>query len=77
MIWEQHSVVVVMTTRTMERSRHKCGQYWPKDDGVEETYGVFQVSNKGVEQQNDYILSVLKIKNSVVGFRILICFSEL
>lgn len=67
MIWEQQSLIIVMTTRTMERSRHKCGQYWPKDEGSEEMYGVYQVSNKGLEQQNDYILSVLKLKHSISG----------
>ena len=25
--------VIVMTTRTMERSRTKCGQYWPELEG--------------------------------------------
>ena len=26
-----------MTTRTMERARTKCGQYWPELEGKEET----------------------------------------
>jgi len=29
MIWEQRVQVIVMTTRTVERQRTKCGQYWP------------------------------------------------
>jgi len=31
MVWEQRVQVIVMTTRTVERQRTKCGQYWPDD----------------------------------------------
>ena len=34
MVWEQRVVVIVMTTRTVERHRTKCGQYWPELEGV-------------------------------------------
>ena len=33
MVWEQRVVVIVMTTRTVERHRTKCGQYWPELEG--------------------------------------------
>ena len=32
-MWEQRVVVIVMTTRTVERTRTKCGQYWPELEG--------------------------------------------
>ena len=32
-VWEQQCVVIVMTTRTVERHRTKCGQYWPELEG--------------------------------------------
>ena len=33
LIWEQKVMVIVMTTKTVERHRTKCGQYWPEDVG--------------------------------------------
>uniref|UniRef100_A0AAZ3R4F8 protein-tyrosine-phosphatase n=1 Tax=Oncorhynchus tshawytscha TaxID=74940 RepID=A0AAZ3R4F8_ONCTS len=33
MVWEQMVLIVVMTTRVVERGRVKCGQYWPKEEG--------------------------------------------
>ena len=33
LVWEQRVVVIVMTTRTVERTRTKCGQYWPELEG--------------------------------------------
>ena len=33
MVWELRVVVIVMTTRTVERTRTKCGQYWPELEG--------------------------------------------
>ena len=37
MVWEQRVVVIVMTTRTVERHRTKCGQYWPELEGEDNT----------------------------------------
>ena len=34
MIWEQKVLVIVMTTRTVEKHKNKCGQYWPDDVGA-------------------------------------------
>ena len=56
-------VVVVMTTRCMERGRPKCGQYWPINEEEAVQYGHFEVANLNVEQQSDYIISMLHLTN--------------
>ena len=33
MVWEQKVLVVVMTTKAIEKHKTKCGQYWPDDVG--------------------------------------------
>ncbi len=43
MVWEQRVLVVVMTTKVVERHRTKCGQYWPEDVGAVLTAGPFEV----------------------------------
>ena len=34
MVWEQEVLVIVMTTRAIEKHKTKCGQYWPDDVGA-------------------------------------------
>ncbi|XP_054712806.1 tyrosine-protein phosphatase non-receptor type 9-like [Uloborus diversus] len=64
MIWEQEVGVIVMTTRTIERSRAKCGQYWPKDNESSMEFTPFLVHNDGLEHFNDYTISNLKLTDT-------------
>ncbi|XP_002740569.2 tyrosine-protein phosphatase non-receptor type 9-like [Saccoglossus kowalevskii] len=64
MIWEQTVLVIVMTTRTVERGRLKCGQYWPNEENSTEVYGDVSVINKMIEKKNDYTISTLQMRNS-------------
>jgi tyrosine-protein phosphatase non-receptor type 9 len=66
MVWEQHVLVVVMTTRVVERGRTKCGQYWPAEEGGKDTHGDFQVTTQTVEQLGDYTKSLVLITNTKV-----------
>ncbi|XP_059060414.1 tyrosine-protein phosphatase non-receptor type 9-like [Achroia grisella] len=59
MVWEQGTVVVVMTTRAVERGRVKCGQYWPLTAGGRALYGNIAVTTEAVDQEDDYIVSHL------------------
>ncbi|XP_052742529.1 tyrosine-protein phosphatase non-receptor type 9 isoform X1 [Bicyclus anynana] len=59
MVWEQGSLVVVMTTRTVERGRVKCGQYWPATEGARAVHGGFAVTTEAIELDDDYVVSHL------------------
>ena len=30
MVWQEDTRVIIMTTRVVERGKHKCFQYWPE-----------------------------------------------
>lgn len=66
MVWEQHSLVIVMTTRVMERGRPKCHQYWETEVDAEATYGHFVVKTVFVEANDDYTVSTLQLTNKKV-----------
>ncbi|KAI1301652.1 Tyrosine-protein phosphatase non-receptor type 9 [Halotydeus destructor] len=67
MIWEQQVVVIVMTTKTIERCRAKCHQYWPFEAETTAEYGPFEIHNRHVEQFPDYMISQLEITDSKSG----------
>lgn len=57
-----------MTTRVMERSRVKCGQYWePVEGGVSEN-GPYRIKTLTMDSNEDYTVSTLEITNTKVGF---------
>ncbi|RWS28323.1 tyrosine-protein phosphatase non-receptor type 9-like protein [Leptotrombidium deliense] len=63
MVWQQHVLVIVMTTRTVERGRTKCGQYWPLEKDGSMVCGSYKIVNNHVETHSDYIISNLCITN--------------
>lgn len=67
MIWAEVVVVIVMTTRTVERCRQKCGQYWPLDPDSQDEYGICKIVNKGVEPFQDYVITSLEVTNTEVS----------
>ncbi|XP_071264467.1 tyrosine-protein phosphatase non-receptor type 9 isoform X1 [Salvelinus alpinus] len=67
MVWEQMVLIVVMTTRVVERGRVKCGQYWPKEEGTTEQHGLFLVRNTSIQLYQDFRLSQLELYNSQTG----------
>lgn len=69
MVWEQMVLIVVMTTRVVERGRIKCGQYWPKEEGTTEQHGLFLVRNTSIQLYQDFRLSHLELYNSQTGER--------
>lgn len=67
MIWEQQSLLIVMTTRTVERARVKCGQYWPSDEGQSCEFGDFRVTNDKIETFQDHHITRLTLTNLSVS----------
>lgn len=63
MVWEQHCLVIVMTTRVMERGRIKCGQYWENDKGGVCEYDNFRVRTSHVDSNDDYTVVSLELTN--------------
>jgi len=73
MVWEQRVVVIVMTTRTVERHRTKCGQYWPELEGTNVTYGVYNIQSENIENYEDFIVTDLKVTHTVTGEERQVC----
>ena len=53
-----------MTTRTVERCRAKCDQYWPLDEKTYCQIGPFCIINNSVEQNPDWAISNLTLVNT-------------
>lgn len=56
-----------MTTKTMERGRVKCHQYWESTVDESCVYGSFTVKTTAVDSNEDYTVTSLEIRNSKVG----------
>ncbi|XP_076465976.1 tyrosine-protein phosphatase non-receptor type 9-like [Babylonia areolata] len=67
MIWHQQCQVIVMTTRTIERQRMKCGQYWPNEEHTDEQFEEFIVYNNSVQSVNSYNETKLILHNTNTG----------
>ncbi|KAL1024006.1 hypothetical protein UPYG_G00050210 [Umbra pygmaea] len=67
MIWEQMVLIIIMTTRVVERGRVKCGQYWPLEESRMEQHGYFLVKNTHIQMYQDFRLSHLELYNSQTG----------
>uniref|UniRef100_A0A8D3DMD3 Tyrosine-protein phosphatase non-receptor type 9 n=1 Tax=Scophthalmus maximus TaxID=52904 RepID=A0A8D3DMD3_SCOMX len=73
MVWEQMVLLIVMTTRVVERGRVKCGQYWPLEEGRTEQHGYFLVRNTYIQVFQDFKLSLLELYNTQSGERREVC----
>lgn len=60
-----------MTTKTMERGRVKCHQYWESTVDESCVYGSFTVKTTAVDSNEDYTVTSLEIRNSKVRVKLL------
>uniref|UniRef100_A0A8C7Z3X7 Tyrosine-protein phosphatase non-receptor type 9 n=1 Tax=Oryzias sinensis TaxID=183150 RepID=A0A8C7Z3X7_9TELE len=67
MVWEQMVLIIVMTTRVVERGRVKCGQYWPLEEGKAEQHGYFLIRNTHIQLFQDFQLTHLELYNTQSG----------
>nr|AAA21728.1 tyrosine phosphatase [Xenopus laevis] len=63
MVWEQKVLIIVMTTRVIERGRIKCGQYWPLEAGRSEDTGHFIIRNIHIDLFQDFKLTHFEVYN--------------
>jgi len=63
MIWQERTLLVVMTTKVMERGKTKCARYWPDLDQTEE-YGNYSVKNLSEETSKDYTLREFQVSKA-------------
>jgi tyrosine-protein phosphatase non-receptor type 9 len=68
MVWDQQSLVIVMTTKTMERGRVKCFQYWDSTTDELSVYGNFETKTTSIETNEDYTVASIELKNLKVHF---------
>ncbi|XP_069482458.1 tyrosine-protein phosphatase non-receptor type 9-like isoform X2 [Ambystoma mexicanum] len=68
MVWEQNVLVIVMTTRVVERGRIKCGQYWPLEVEKSDDVGHFIVRSIHIELFQDFKLTHLELYDKQVPF---------
>ncbi|EEB13489.1 tyrosine-protein phosphatase non-receptor type, putative [Pediculus humanus corporis] len=62
MVWEQNCLVIVMTTKVMERGKTKCYQYWePQEGGT--VHGNFTVRTLSIDLFTDFTVYRLELVN--------------
>jgi len=67
MVWQQRCLVIVMTTKCVERHRVKCGQYWPEDVGKVLKAGKYEVTSTEIENREDFVVTSLNLLNLETG----------
>lgn len=59
--------MLFISSRTLERSRIKCGQYWPLDGEQGEQYGDIVLVSVGRQEHKDNIFTTLLLQCTKVS----------
>lgn len=67
MVWKEHSPVIVMITKLMEKSRTKCELYFPVDPGATEMYGDISVTVTSIVVKDGYVIRhfILQVNHKI------------
>jgi protein tyrosine phosphatase len=63
MIWQEQTLVIVMTTPLNEGGHEKCFPYWHLNEGGKAVYGQFDVRTVSVAKGEDFITTNIEISN--------------
>ena len=64
MIWQTGCRVIVMVTLNVENACLKCDKYWPTSDNRSMNLDVYKIEYVGVESQEDYVTTHLRLTNT-------------
>lgn len=67
MVWQQQTLVIVMTTKVREQRRVKCAQYWPLELNEKFTMSVFEIGNTKVETHENFVITTLELTHLKLG----------
>lgn len=68
MVWYEHSPVIVMITKLMEKSRAKCELYFPIDPGASETHSDIVVTVTAIVVKDGYVIRHITLQVIVISF---------
>jgi protein tyrosine phosphatase len=66
MVWQEKTLVIVMTTALKEGRTTKCFPYWPRAQNETVLHGEMQIRTVAVESNKDYTTTLMEISNSKV-----------
>ncbi|XP_026482439.1 receptor-type tyrosine-protein phosphatase epsilon-like [Ctenocephalides felis] len=63
MVWQEQVTAICMLTNIKESDKIKCHQYWPEQEGSEESYGDIKVEHRSSRIYADFVYRTLNITN--------------
>jgi len=67
MVWQQQTLVIVMTTKVREQRRVKCAQYWPLELNDKLTLSVFEIAATHVDAHDNFVITTLELQHLKLG----------
>ena len=69
MIWQEETLVIVMTTNLYDGDKEKCYPYWKANEGETVVFGNFEIATLKVDEfLEDFTETIIEISNLKVNF---------